>query len=125
MRDEFRTMLVPVGIAEQCRAMAGTWPGGQGMFVVPCSNGEEVTHYLSSGLIDGQIAQQMPWIDYDTGEPVPNEGDLVALVEAINAQNPEAGATVESVNSLLVLCDISTQSWQDACERLGLTLEVQ
>lgn len=123
MSEKFRTMIVPVEIVDQCRAMADTWPGGEGMFVVPLHTGPDITHYMSSGLIDGTIAQQMPWTDYSGAEPTEHPGDVPALVESINEQNPGSPVTDEFVQTLCDQCDISTQSWREACERLGVTLE--
>lgn len=122
--DEHRTMIVSAAVVDAARAMADTWEGGQGMFVVPCYTGNEITHYLSTGPISASIAQQMPWTDYLSGEePIQHEGDLQSLVDAINDENPAAGASVELVETILAQCDVSNQNWQDALERLGLSLE--
>lgn len=123
-RDEFRTMLVPASRVTECRAMADAWPGGVGMFITPLRNKEtgELTHYLSSGLIDATIATQMPWSDYSTGVEIRHDGDIPALVDSINSQHPEAEVTVEYITELCSECDISTQEWREAAERLNLEL---
>jgi len=118
-------MIVSAAIAPAVRALAATWPGGAGMFEVPLYTGSDATHYISTGMINGTIADQLPYTDYSGDEPVIHDGDLEALVEAINTDNPEAGATVEQIESLLAGADISTQDWRDAVERLGLKTEPQ
>lgn len=123
--DKFRTLIVSAAIAPAVRELAATWPGGAGMFEVPLYTGSEVTHYISTGMINGTIAEQLPYTDHSGEEPVTHEGDLEALVEAINADNPEAGATVEQIEALLTGADISTQDWREAVARLNLSTEPQ
>ena len=119
----FRTLIVSAAIAPSVRGLSDAWPGGIGMFTVPLYTGEEVTHYLSSGMISGVIAEQLPHTDYSGEEPVVIEGDLEALVEAINTDNPSAGATIEGLTAMLSGADISTQDWRDAIARMNLTME--
>lgn len=120
--DKFRTMIVPAGVTEECRTMASTWPGGVGMFTVPVYTGDAVTHYMSTGFIDGRVAELMPWTDFTGDEPVRNSGDVPALVDWINTEQPALGVTEEQVTNLLAMCDVSTQPWADALARLGLSL---
>lgn len=121
--DTFRTLIISAAVAPQVRALADTWPGGQGMFVTPLYTGAAVTHYLSSGMISGTIAKWMPYKTYGfEGEVIQHEGDLEGLVEAINTDNPEANATVEQIAGLLSFADITIQEWPQALARLGLSL---
>jgi len=47
------TAIVPAESVETYRAMAaGLHPAGAGMFITPLYTGEELTHYISTGLID-------------------------------------------------------------------------
>jgi|SRR5690625_4015750 len=47
------TAIVPAETVETYRAMAaGLHPAGAGMFITPLYTGEELTHYISTGLID-------------------------------------------------------------------------
>jgi len=84
--------------------MAATWPGGVGMFVVPCYDKvtRELTTYISSGKIDEGAA--------DVIEDVPRFAEL-------------AGITVEQAQALRDNMDVSTESWQDHCARIGVTPE--
>jgi hypothetical protein len=53
-----RTMIVPAALAPTVRDLAATWAGGVGMFITPLCpiDAEDVTHYISTGLIDKEIA---------------------------------------------------------------------
>jgi hypothetical protein len=115
-------MIVSAAIAPTVRALAATWPLGQGMWITPLYTGEELTHYISTGNVPDWILQYLPYTDYSGSEPVVYPGDLEALVTAINTANPEAGATTEGIAALLVGADISTQEWPAAIERIGLTM---
>lgn len=51
------TAIVPAETVETYRAMAaGLHPAGAGMFIIPLYTGEELTHYISTGLIDTEFA---------------------------------------------------------------------
>ena len=118
-RDEFRTMFVPASRVAECRAMADNFPGGVGMFITPFRDKTtgELTHYLSSGLIDATIAEVMPWWDRQVEPPVYHEGNVELLADM-------TGAMPEYITELCAECDISNQEWQDSAERLGVELEV-
>lgn len=116
-------MIVSAGIVESCRALAATWEGGVGMWITPLYTGPELTHYISTGVISEGIAQYLPCTDYSGDDPVTHAGDIPGLVDAINTDNPEAGATVEGITALLAYADISNQDWPAAVARMGLTQE--
>jgi hypothetical protein len=122
MRDQHRTIIVPAAQVSVYRDMADTFPGGTGMFVVPLYTGSDITHFISSGPIDPLLASMMPHTDYSGEESVTHEGDLEALVEHMNATEPES-ADLPTVTALLAACDISTQSAEEAIERLGLATQ--
>ena len=122
MRDEHRTIIVPAAPVSTYQDMADTFPGGTGMFVMPLYTDSDLTHYISSGPIDPLLASMMPHTDYSGEEPVTHEGDLEALVDHMNATEPES-ADLPTVTALLDACDISTQSAEEAMARLGLETE--
>ena len=122
MSDQHRTIIVPAAQVSSYRGMADTFPGGVGMFITPLYTGSTLTHYISSGKIDSTLATMMPHTDHSGEEPVTHEGDLEALVDHMNATEPES-ATLETVAALLAACDISTQTAGEAMTRLGLTTE--
>lgn len=122
MSDKHRTIIVPAAQVSVYRGMASTFPGGVGMFIAPLYTGSTLTHYISSGKINRALATMMPHTDHSGEEPVTHEGDLEALVDHMNATEPES-ADLPTVTALLAACDISTQDWRDAIARLGLTTE--
>ena len=119
----FRTLIVSAAIAPSVRGLSDTWPGGIGMFIVPLYTGGAITHYMSSGMLSGAIAERLPHTDYSGEGPAVIDGDLESLVEAINTDNPSANATVEGLTAMLSGADISTQDWRDAIARMNLTME--
>ena len=144
----FRTMIVPVALVETVRALAATWPGGVNMFMTPLAPPPEPvvyppapedpdepapyieppappvpTHYISTGLIDADIAAVMPWVDYtltEDGDTTSHPGDPTALALMLHEQHPEASA--EQLEGIIAACDISTQEPSVAIGRLGLRL---
>jgi hypothetical protein len=94
--------------------MCATWEGGVGMLTVG-RPGADGIYYISSGPIDADIAGMVPYDDYTGESSVRIEGDLDALSEVTEAP-------VETLQALLAQCDISNQSWQDACIRKGISI---
>ena len=102
MTTTHRTITVPASSVETYRAMAATWPGGIGMFTTPLYTGSEISHYISSGKIDA---------------------DAAAMIDDMPAFAAHAGIPVEQAQALRDGMDVSTQSWQDHCQRIGVTLK--
>jgi hypothetical protein len=121
-----RTMIVPAALAPTVRDLAATWAGGVGMFITGLCpiDAEDTTptHYISTGLIDKEIADVMPWTDYNGEEEVFHAGDPEALAAMLHEQHPEA--TPEQLEGIIAACDISTQEPYVAAARLGLRLLV-
>lgn len=123
-----RTMIVPASLAPTVRALAATWSGGVNMFITPLcpidAEDQTPTHYISTGLIDADIAAVMPWVEYgtdpETGDPVTTQhpGNPEALAQMLHEQHPEASA--EQLEGIIAACDISTQEPRVAADRLGL-----
>jgi hypothetical protein len=141
----FRTMIVPAALVETVRELAATWAGGVGMFITPLAPPLEPvvyppapedpdepapyieppappvpTHYISTGLIDAEIAAVMPWTEYGSDEPVTHPGNPEALAAMLHEQHPEA--TPEQLEGIIAACDISTQEPHTAANRMGLKI---
>lgn len=112
MTDIMRTMIIPAALAPLARALAAELsPGGVGMFTTGLSpTGEEpATHYVSSGLINGEFDGVMQ--------------DANALHAACVAK--EAPVTLAQCQALVAGSDVSGADGEtpwDAFERLGLKL---
>lgn len=59
MADIFATIIVTADKAEQARAAAAAFPGGEGMFTseLSASGNAPATHYISSGWMPEEIVQ--------------------------------------------------------------------
>lgn len=139
-----RTMIVPAALVDTVRALAATWPEGGGMFITPLAPPPpppvypedpeeeytpppppEPTHYVSTGLIDAEVAAVMPWMEYgvtdsETGETadVQHPGNPNALAQMLSEQHPDASA--DQLLTIIAACDISEQSPVEAMGRMGL-----
>lgn len=98
-----RTIIVPAAAVETYRALAATWPGGVGMFRTPCYTNAELTHYISSGKIDAQVA---------------------ALLDDVPAFAQVTGTSVEQAQALRdgMQMGLPQETAHDTLARLGLTL---
>lgn len=118
---EVRTMIVPDPLVATVQGLTSTWSAGQGMFLTGCcaENDDEqaVTHRISSGPIDRDIAILMPWTDYEGEEPVSHPGDLEALAALFGG-----AVTAVELEAIISQCDISTQEPYAAAARLGLRI---
>jgi hypothetical protein len=121
-----RTMIVPAALTPTVRDLAATWAGGVGMFITGLCpiDAEDTTptHYISTGLIDKDIADVMPWVDYSGEEPVQHAGDPEALAAMLHEQHPDV--TPEQLQAIIAACDISTQEPYVAAARVGLRMLV-
>jgi hypothetical protein len=121
-----RTMIVPAALAGAARELAAAWPEGGNMFITPLCpiDAEDTTptHYISTGLIDKDIADVMPWVDYSGEEPVQHAGDPEALAAMLHEQHPDV--TPEQLEGIIAACDISTQEPYVAAARMGLRILV-
>jgi hypothetical protein len=122
----YRTMIVPAALTSTVRDLAATWAGGVGMFITGLcpidAEDETPTHFISTGLIDKDIADVMPWTDYSGEEPVQHAGDPEVLAAMLHEQHPDV--TPEQLEGIIAACDISTQEPYTAAARMGLRILV-
>lgn len=129
MADIFRTLIVPdsyVSLARQIAASFG--PGGQGMWTTPLTptDGDTVTHYISSGYIPEQFAYLVPSKSWGLDE----QGNWVVIGEepgnpvAVYNLAIEAGIACEQedIDALFSASDISDQEPFVAMGRLDLKI---
>jgi urease alpha subunit len=109
--DTHITLITPAQIVEQVRSLASMWAGGVGMFITPLyTDSQTPTHYISSGKMDATVAD---WL----------MGDTAALVAELNSRGVQT--TIEQIQALIDLCNVSTDDPHQAIERAGLSLEQQ
>jgi hypothetical protein len=97
------TIICHASVITEARALAAHFPGGAGMLVTPLYTDSEVTHYISTGMIDQSVADMLD-----------DPADFAAVV----------GADPVQVQAIRDQMDISTEGWEVALSRLGLALEV-
>lgn len=110
------TLICPAGIVDQARNIGDCLhPAASGMFTTPMrstSNPSVITHYASSGLIEPL------WI------PALSDADVLYVAAQAGAaqQGLTLTATRDDCVALLRDGDISSDTWDVACARLGLML---
>jgi hypothetical protein len=128
MIDAFRTLILPASVTPLAQQIAATLsPAGAGMWTTPLSPTGETpaTHFISTGQISPEFAHMVPcqtweqvegeWVMTDT-EP----GDPQAVTDACNAAGLEV--TLEQVESVFAVADVTEQEPFTAMARMGLQL---
>lgn len=125
-----RTLICPAEIVDDARTLAARVPEGVGMFSRPCGTidpdtGETViTHYLSHYVVhDHYLAALLPYKSWyqdesDELQYTQYEGDVPRLLDALSIE----GDDVADALAVLGTLDISDQSAEAACSRLGIVM---
>lgn len=112
----FRTIITPISLAEPARAacMALTGSASEGLFTTPLypEGSNEATHAISSGYIAGEYADLLP-----CGDQPGNTEALLAMLEGV-----EFPITIDELDGMLAMIDISEEEPYAAMARLGLSL---
>lgn len=117
MNWQHRTIITPIALAEPARSacMALTGSASEGLFTTllyPTEDGTEATHAISSGYIAGEFADLLP-----CGDQPGNAEALLALLEDV-----EFPITIDELDGMLAMIDISEEEPYAAMARLGLSL---
>ena len=118
MNWKHRTIITPIDLAEPARAacMALTGSASEGLCTTPLYSTEETpTHAISSGYIAGEYADLLP-----CGDQPGNTEALLALLEGV-----EFPITIDELDGMLAMIDISEEEPYAAMARLGLSLAPQ
>lgn len=129
MDDVFRTMIVSADVAPLARALAAAIDPAHstGLWTTPLTDGQAVTHYISSGHVAEAFGRPLPvteWAYTEAGwEEVSHDPGNPALIVAAAARlDPPVTVTLEQVQALFAGADVSTQGPWEAMGRLGLTI---
>lgn len=129
MTDIFRTLALPANVTPLAQEIAATLsPGGVGMWTTGLSptGAEPATHYISTGFIPPEFAYMVPeqfWTQDESGAWVQTgstPGDPVAVCEACTAAGMTA--TLEEIEAVYAVADVTEQEPFVAMGRLGLVL---
>ena len=115
MNWKHRTIIVPIDLAEPARAAckALTGSASEGLFTIPLypEGGTEPAHAISSGYIAGEFADLLP-----CGDQPGNAEALLAMLEDV-----EFPITIDELDGMLAMIDISDEAAEVAIGRLGLS----
>lgn len=100
--ETHRTIICSASVITEARTLAANFTGGEGMLVTPLYTGGALTHYISTGKIEQSVADML---------------DNPSAFAAVTGADP---AHVQAIRDKM---DISTGPYEDALNRLGLTLE--
>lgn len=143
--DAFRTLIVPAAHVALARTITETLApvGGKGMYTTGLSpdGTAPATHWISSGYIDADYAALLPLLEWTQDEenawqktvigPGYPEVIFALYTQAIQTpptnENPEpepviSDFTLADVEALLSAVDVTTETPQQAWERLGVQL---
>lgn len=130
-----RCMILPDAIRDQVKALAVSFdPSTDGMWTTPLSPSGELpaTHWISVGFIQPDFASVIPYRHAEItgttpdGKPVytwvDDHYDATAFVALAQKLGVTPLPTVEQIEALMSVCDVSSQTGFDAMARLGLKM---
>ena len=126
----FRTLIIPSAHVQLARDLAAAIDpvASVGLFMTGLTNGTQVTHYISTGIVSDQFAMPLPctqWAQDEEGAWVqvshwPGMPEAIAQMAA--TLDPPFPLPVEQVAAAFAASDISEQEPFVAMGRMGLSL---
>ena len=126
----FRSLIIPTAHVQLARDLAAAISpqDATGLFTTGLTDGTQVTHYISTGIVSDQFAAPLPlttWAQDEDGAWVqvshwPGMPDAIAAIAA--SLEPPFAVTAEQIAAAFAASDISEQEPFVAMARLGLSL---
>ena len=126
----FRTLIIPTAHVQLARDLAAAISpeNASGMFMTALTDGQTVTHYISTGIVSDQFAMPLPctqWAQDEEGNWVqvshwPGMPEAIAQIAA--ELDPPFAVTAEQIAAAFAASDISEQEPFLAMARMGLSL---
>ena len=126
----FRTFLIPSAHVQLARDLASAISpeNASGMFTTALTDGQSVTHYISTGIVSDAFAQPLPlttWAQDEEGNWVqvshwPGMPEAIAQMAA--QLDPPFNVTAAQIAAAFDASDISEQEPFVAMARMGLSL---
>ena len=126
----FRSLIIPTAHVQLARDLASAISpeNASGMFTTPLTDGNQITHYISTGIVSDEFAMPLPlttWAQDEEGAWVqvshwPGMPEVIAQMAA--TLDPPFPLTAEQVAAAFDASDISEQEPFTAMGRLGLSL---
>ena len=126
----FRTLIIATAHVQLARDLAAAIDpaGSQGMFMTPLTNGNQITHYISTGIVSDQFAMPLPctqWAQDEQGAWVQTShwpGMPEAIAQMAGQLDPPFPLEAAQVAAAFAASDISEQEPFVAMGRMGLSL---
>ena len=126
----FRTLIIPSAHVQLARDLAAAIDpaGSQGLFMTPLTNGNQITHYISTGIVSEAFAQPLPcttWAQDEEGAWVQVShwpGMPEAIAQMAGQLDPPFPLEASEVAAAFAASDISEQEPFTAMGRMGLSL---
>jgi hypothetical protein len=126
----FRTLIIATAHVQLARDLAAAIDpaGSQGMFMTPLTNGNQITHYISTGIVSDQFAMPLPctqWAQDEEGAWVQVShwpGMPEAIAQMAGQLDPPFPLEASEVAAAFAASDISEQEPFTAMGRMGLSL---
>ena len=126
----FRTFLIPSAHVQLARDLAAAISpeNATGMFATPLTDGNQITHYISTGIVSDQFAQPLPctqWAQDEEGAWTLIShwpGMPEAIAQMAGQLDPPFPLTAAQVAAAFDASDISEQEPFTAMGRMGLSL---
>ena len=126
----FRTLIIPTAHVQLARDLAAAIDpvASVGLFMTALTDGTQVTHYISSGIVSDQFAMPLPcttWAQDEEGAWVQvshSPGDPQAIADIAAQLDPPFDVSSEQIAAAGAASDISEQEPFVAMGRMGLSL---
>lgn len=126
----FRTLIIPSAHVQLARDLAAAIDpvASQGMFRTPLTDGQAITHYISTGIVSDAFAMPLPlttWAQDEDGAWVQTShspGDPQAIAEIAAQLDPPFPVTAQQIEVAFNASDITAQEPFVAMGRMGLSL---
>ena len=126
----FRTLIIPSAHVQLARDLAAAIDpaGSQGLFMTPLTNGQTVTHYISTGIVSEAFAEPLPcttWAEDENGAWVQVShwpGMPEAVAQMAGQLDPPFDVSAAEIEVAFAASDISEQEPFVAMARMGLSL---
>lgn len=126
----FRSLIIPTAHVQLARDLASAISpeNASGMFTTALTDGNQITHYISTGIVSDEFAQPLPlttWAQDEEGNWVqvshwPGMPEAIAQIAA--QLDPPFPLTAAEVKAAFDASDISEQEPFVAMARMGLSL---
>lgn len=126
----FRSLIIPTAYAQLARDLAAAISpeNATGMFMTALTDGNQITHYISTGIVSDEFAAPLPlttWAQDEEGAWVqvshwPGMPEAIAQMAA--SLDPPFPLSAEQVAAAFDASDISEQEPFVAMARMGLSL---